>query len=165
MQITRKSHRFNQYLKSLYGVEAIFAGCEEVVTGYRQEKVSEDSDELVNVEVKGLGAALYSFDWPDDWGAPPSEQDLDNWEAPKDVEVVVVPLAERAKLYKAKVDDAWLRLYAVAALIDDVNKSAAFLSQPDALSYALSGGSDKAKESLLKLAEKYDVKDVEQALG
>lgn len=108
MNIVRKSLNFKPYMQSVHGAEVVFAGCEEVSLGYRQELVG---DVLENVEVKGLGAALHSFEWPDDWGAPPTEQDLDNWSPPVIEEVKVLSTGEKAAKVRELVNARLFALY------------------------------------------------------
>lgn len=125
MNIVRKSHNFKPYMKSVHDAEVVFAGCEEISLGYRQELVG---DVLENVEVKGLGATLHSFEWPDDWGAPPSEQDLDNWSPPVIEEVKELSTGEKAAKVRELVNARLLALYGELADKHGVDESVALIA-------------------------------------
>lgn len=125
MNIVRKSHNFKPYMKSVHDAEVVFAGCEEVSLGYRQELVG---DVLENVEVKGLGAALHSFEWPDDWGAPPTEQDLDNWLPPVIEPIRELSTGEKAAKVRELVNARLLALYGELADKHGVDESVALIA-------------------------------------
>lgn len=125
MNIVRKSHNFKPYMKSVHDAEVVFAGCEEVSLGYRQELVG---DVLENVEVKGLGAALHSFEWPDDWGAPPTEQDLDNWSPPVIEPIKELSTGEKAAKVRELVNARLLALYGELADKHGVDESVALIA-------------------------------------
>lgn len=125
MNIVRKSHNFKPYMKSVHDAEVVFAGCEEVSLGYRQELVG---DVLENVEVKGLGAALHSFEWPDDWGAPPTEQDLDNWSPPVIEPIKELSTGEKAAKVRGLVNARLLALYGELADKHGVDESVALIA-------------------------------------
>lgn len=99
MKIVRTSSNFPAYLEDV-GLAAVFEGAEKVSIGFRQEKTVDASgnETFENVEVFGDGQASYSCEWPDDWGAPPSEQDLDGWVKAVPVEALAPTIPERLQV-------------------------------------------------------------------
>lgn len=121
MTIIRKSPNFRAFLQATEGVEPDFAGCDEVSLGFRQ--VERDGI-IEQVEVKGEGPASYSIDWLDDWGAPPSESDLDAWKPEVPVEVPSLSAREKALLVKEAVEDSLLKLFGELAEDKGVDEAA-----------------------------------------
>lgn len=113
MEIIRKSPKFEAFLKETRDARPEFVGYEEVSLGYRQELGVDNfgNESMLSVEVFGPGAELNSFEWPDDWGAPPSEQDLDNWEPAAPVEEPSLTPGEKALKVKEAVNTGLCKLY------------------------------------------------------
>lgn len=83
MQILRKNSKLGNYLHHNHQAEARYAGQE--IVGYQQVQVGEDEE---GAPILGDGAPifgdnLFSAEWDEAWGAPPTDEELAAWEEPE----------------------------------------------------------------------------------
>ena len=86
--IIRKNPKLGNYLHYLHQAEARHAGYEQVLVGYQpiQTGVDEETGEPILGDGDPIyenGDDLFSADWDEAWGEPPTDEELEAWEEPE----------------------------------------------------------------------------------
>lgn len=125
-------------------------------------------ESLLNVEQFGNGAPVYKFDWPEDWGPPPSDVELDAWSAPSLNVRPELTLGDKASLYLDSVNNAMSRLSHFAVLLLEnlpSSKALKVLRSDEAEAFRLLGGDAATTAALLKSVERLNIPGLESSLA
>lgn len=159
MEIIRKSKNFAELVKHFFDADVDVIPGEPVVVGYRQEQGTDAFGREATIEIPemGEGAPSYRFDWPDEAGAPPSEQEIDEWSKPLPPPELTIEQAVDEFLLRR--EDAELRLLRFAAHVSKavgVDAMYEVLFSDEARRFEASGGAEKYADALIALASKFD---------